>query len=71
MILNVIHFLYVRLLCFQFNREGFAIIEDFCTEEEIQIMRSAMADIVDHFDPDEHRNIFKATEQVCNLTIFC
>lgn len=43
----------------QFDRDGYAIIENFLTDEEVQSLRSAMAGIIDNFDPDEHKSIFR------------
>nr|KAG5689864.1 hypothetical protein BaRGS_002375 [Batillaria attramentaria] len=47
----------------QFEKEGYAIIENFLTEEEVQSLRNEMAHIMDNLDPSEHRSVFRTTDQ--------
>ncbi|XP_076454745.1 phytanoyl-CoA dioxygenase domain-containing protein 1 homolog [Babylonia areolata] len=47
----------------QFDEEGYAIIENFLTDEEVQSLRSAMADIIDNLDPKEHHSVFRTENQ--------
>lgn len=42
----------------QFENEGYAIIENFLTEEDIKSLREAMADIINSLDPKEHQTVF-------------
>ncbi|KAL8608177.1 hypothetical protein ACOMHN_016632 [Nucella lapillus] len=47
----------------QFDREGYALIENFLTDEEVQSLRCAMADIVEKLDPAEHHTVFRTEHQ--------
>ncbi|KAK7094392.1 phytanoyl-CoA dioxygenase domain-containing protein 1-like [Littorina saxatilis] len=53
----------------QFDRDGYAIIEDFLTDEEVQSLRTEMANIMNNLDPNEHRSVFR-TEDQCNDDYF-
>ncbi|ESO98762.1 hypothetical protein LOTGIDRAFT_186972 [Lottia gigantea] len=47
----------------QFDKDGYAIIPDFLTEEEIQSLRSECWDIVEDMKPDEHcPSVFTTTD---------
>ena len=48
----------------QFDDQGYAIIKDFLTEEEVQSLRNEMADIMKKLDPSEHRCVFRTLNQV-------
>lgn len=48
----------------QFDRDGYAIIEDFLTDEEVQSLRTEMANIMNNLDPNEHRSVFRTEDQV-------
>ena len=48
----------------QFDDQGYAIIKDFLTEEEVQSLRNEMADIMKKLDPSEHRSVFRTVNQV-------
>ncbi|XP_076436681.1 phytanoyl-CoA dioxygenase domain-containing protein 1 homolog [Babylonia areolata] len=46
----------------QFDRDGYAIIENFLSEEEVQSLRTEMATIINNLDVKEHRSVFKTTD---------
>ena len=48
----------------QFDREGYAIIQDFLSEEEVMSLRAEMATIIENLDPNEHRSVFRTENQV-------
>lgn len=51
-------------LALQFEKDGYAILENFVTEDEVEMLRREMADILDRFDINEHRSIFRTEDQV-------
>lgn len=51
----------------QFENGGCAIIENFLTDEEIQSLRDAMAEIISGLDPQKHNTVFTSgSNQVCD-----
>ena len=48
----------------QFNRDGYLVIEDFATDEEVDSMRAACHVLVDEMNPAEHHTIFSTTQLV-------
>ncbi|CAL1534647.1 unnamed protein product, partial [Lymnaea stagnalis] len=41
--------------------DGYAVIEDFLNEEEIQALKTRMHEIVDGLNPKEHQTVFSTT----------
>jgi phytanoyl-CoA hydroxylase len=48
------------------NEDGYAIIENFLSEEEIQALKERMKEIVNKLDPKEHQTVFSTTNQTRN-----
>ncbi|RUS75564.1 hypothetical protein EGW08_016689 [Elysia chlorotica] len=48
------------------ENDGYAIIEDFLTKEEIEALKDRMADIVKEVDPKEHQTVFSTVNQTRN-----
>ena len=47
----------------QFREQGFLVIPDFKSAEEVAGLRARAAAIIDAFDPDLNRSIFTTNEQ--------
>lgn len=45
------------------EKEGYAIIENFLNDEEVLSLRNEMAGIIEKLNPNEHRSIFRTTDQ--------
>ncbi|GFS06688.1 phytanoyl-CoA dioxygenase domain-containing protein 1 [Elysia marginata] len=48
------------------ERDGYAIIEDFLTQEEVEALKDRMRQIVADVDPKEHNTVFSTTNQTRN-----
>lgn len=46
----------------KFQQDGFVVIEDFVTEEDISLMKKECAEIVSAMSPNEHRTIFSTKD---------
>lgn len=49
-----------------YNRDGFAVIEDFKSSEEIRALRERAAEIVEAFDPAESVTVFTTHDQAAH-----
>jgi len=45
-----------------FHNEGYLILEDFLTDEEVSSLRNACHALIDNFQPDQHRCVFTTTD---------
>ncbi|XP_012934983.1 phytanoyl-CoA dioxygenase domain-containing protein 1 [Aplysia californica] len=50
----------------ELQENGFAIIENFLSEEEISSLKSRMHEIVENVNPQEHQTVFSTTNQTRN-----
>ncbi|XP_057370870.1 phytanoyl-CoA dioxygenase domain-containing protein 1-like [Daphnia carinata] len=46
----------------QFHNDGYLIINNFLSDEDVASLRKAIATIIDDFQPDQHRSIFTTTD---------
>ena len=64
--------LHKEVLCStQFQTDGFVVLENFATEEEIAAMKAECFDLVEKMNPSEHHTIFSTTKQVSALVHWC
>jgi hypothetical protein len=62
--MGLTHFLIDFIFCFQYEKDGFLVIENFASEEEMESMQAECQALVDAMNPAEHQTVFSATKQV-------
>lgn len=51
----------------QFEKDGFAVVENFLNEDEVKNLRGACHKLVEDMNPDEHRTVFSTLKIVINI----
>lgn len=51
-----------RVNTWQFHNDGYLVVENFLSDEDVASLKSAIATIIDDFDPSEHRSVFTTTD---------
>ena len=49
---------------FQFQTDGFVVLEDFTTDEDVEAMKAECYDLVEKMDPSQHHTVFSTTKKV-------
>jgi hypothetical protein len=57
---------------FQFNQDGYVVLDDFLTTEEVEELRAAGNELVQNIPQETHKAVFSTTdaEQVTNGVLF-
>ncbi len=55
----------------QFDKDGFAVIENFLNDEDVEALKQECWSLVENMNPDEHNTTFSTTKHVRKGVTFC